>query len=179
MDNNVFIKEISLQDISPRFRQERQLRAVTGLSIKQISILLPIFEVLIENQIEENKENKEKPNNGKVGALVTAKDKLIFILYYLKCYPTYDQFGFVFNMSGSSAYTWLHKVIPIFVETLAQLNVLPKMKFENPEEMYKALKGVDKLIIDATERPIQRPQDRIEQEKYYSGKKKDIRLKIQ
>lgn len=172
MDDNIIIKEIPLKNISSRFRQERQLRAVTGLSIKQISLLLPIFEVLMEDQIEENKVDKEKPNNGKVGALVTAKDKLIFTLYYLKCYPTYDQFGFVFNMSGSSAYTWLHKIIPIFIETLAKLNVLPKMKFETPEEMYKVFKNVDQLLIDATERPIQRPQDMTEQEAYYSGKKK-------
>lgn len=165
-------KEITLDNISPRFRQERQLRAVTGLSIKQISVLFPIFEKVLNIKIEENKRHKIKPNNGKVGALITSMDKLIFILYYLKCYPTYDQLGFVFDMSGSSAYTWLHKIIPIFTETLATLNVLPKMDFKTPEEMKTAFDGIDTLIIDATERPIQRPQEQIEQKSHYSGKKK-------
>jgi hypothetical protein len=42
---------------------------------------------------EENKVDKIKPNNGKEGALKTPTDKLFFVLFYLKCYLTFDVFG--------------------------------------------------------------------------------------
>ncbi len=163
---------MDLKDISPKFRQERQLKAVTGLSIEQFSILITVFEPILNSGIEKQKAGKIKPNNGNIGVLKSAEDKLLFILYYLKCYPTYDQFGFIFNMSGSSAYTWLYKIMPVFIETLDQLDVLPETNFETPEEMHKAFKDYDTLIVDATERAIQRPQDNEEQKDHYSGKKK-------
>lgn len=169
---------MNIKDISPKFRTERQVKAVTGLSLKEFFILLPIFEELLNAQKEENKANKIKPNNGQEGALKTATDKLLFMLCYLKCYSTFDHFGFTFDMSGSSAHTWLSKLMPIFVKSLAHFNVLPKTEFETPEEMRDAFKGIDTLIIDATERAIQRPQDDEIQEDHYSGKKKDTLSRI-
>ena len=168
---------MNIKDISPKLRNERQLKAVTGLSSEQFSILLVIFESLLNIQMEKNKDGKIKPNNGKIGILKTPSDKLFFVLYYLKCYPVYDQFGFIFDMSGSSAYTWLYKIMPVFIETLAQLNILPKTKFETPEEMKEAFKDFETLVIDATERAIQRPQDNEAQEDHYSGKKKKHTIK--
>lgn len=164
--------KMNLKDISPKFRQERQLRAVTGVSIEQFFILLSVFEPLLISYEKERKDNKIKPNNGSVGILKTPSEKLLFILYFLKCYPTYDQFGFVFDMSGSSAHTWLYKIMPVFVKTLDQLNVLPETKFETPEEMHEVFEAHDTLLIDATERAIQRPKDNEEQKDHYSGKKK-------
>lgn len=163
---------MNLEDISPKIRQERQLKAIAGLSSDQFFILFVVFDPLMNAYIEDKKSDKIKPNNGKIGALKTSAEKLLFILYYLKCYPTYDQFGFTFDMSGSSAYTWLYKIMPVFIETLSQLNVLPETTFETPEEMHEAFKDHDVLIVDATERAIQRPKNNEEQKDHYSGKKK-------
>ena len=81
-------------------------------------------------------------------------------------------------MNRSCAHTWLYKVFPIFTQTLDYLNVLPKTKFDTPEEMQRSFKGIDTLVIDATERVIQRPQDPAAQAECYSGKKKDTPRKI-
>jgi hypothetical protein len=169
---------MNIEDISPRIYDERQLKAITGLSVEQFCTILPIFDRFIVEEKENNKEDKIKPDNGSVGKLETSTDKLIFFLYYLKCYPTFDQLGFNFNMNKSCAHTWLYKIFPIFTKTLSYLDVLPKTEFETPEEMKSAFKGVDSLIIDVTERVIQRPQDATKQADHYSGKKKDIPLKI-
>jgi len=163
---------MNIEEISPRIYDERQLKALTGLSVEQFSILLPLFDKFILEEKENNKENKVKPDNGSVGKLESSAEKLIFFLYYLKCYPTFDQFGFNFNMNRSCAHTWLYKLFPIFTKTLDHLNVLPKTKFNTPEEMQQAFKGIDTLVIDATERVTQRPQDPVVQEEHYSGKKK-------
>jgi len=168
---------MNIEDISSRIYDERQLKALTGLSIEQFSTLLPIFNMFIVEEKENNKKDKIKPNNGNVGKLEPSKDKLIFFLYYLKCYPTFDQLGFNFDMNRSCAHTWLYKIFPVFTKTLSYLDILPKTEFETPEEMKAAFKDIDSLIIDATERVIQRPQDATEQADHYSGKKKDIQLK--
>lgn len=170
---------MNVKDISPRFHTERQIKAVTGLSSQQFLLILPIFDKFICIQKDENKENKSKPNNGRKATLETATDKLIFFLHYLKCYPTFDQIGFMFNMRGSNACTLMYKLFPIFIKTLDHFNVLPKTEFKTPEELRVAFKGIDTLIIDATERAIQRPQDNDLQEEHYSGKKRNTPIKIQ
>ena len=169
---------MNIEDISPRIYDERQLKAITGLSVEQFYTILPIFDRFFVEEKENNKKDKVKPDNGNIGKLETSTDKLIFFLYYLKCYPTFDQLGFNFSMNKSCAHTWIYKIFPVFTKTLSHLNVLPKTEFKTPEEMKAVFKGVDSLIIDVTERVIQRPQDAIKQTDHYSGKKKDIPLKI-
>ena len=168
---------MKISEISPFIYDERQLKAITGFSLEQFNIVLPIFNKIIIKNKEKNKQNKIKPNNGNVGKLETSTDKLIFILYYLKCYPTFDQLGFNFHMNRSCAHTWLYKLFPLFTETLNYLNVLPETEFKRPEEMQNAFKGVGTIAIDVTERVVQRPQDKTAQTEHYSGKKKDIPLK--
>jgi len=168
-----------VKEISPRIHEERQLKAVAGVSAEQFLLLLPLFEKFLVEQQEKNKANKIKPNNGRKPTLEIPADKLLFFLHYLKCYPTFDQLGFMFNMSGSNACTLLYKLFPVFTQTLRHFNVLPKTEFKNPAEMQEAFKGIDTLVIDATERAIQRPQDNAVQEEHYSGKKKNTRIKIQ
>ena len=36
---------MNIEDISPRIYDERQLKALTGLSVEQFSIILPIFNI--------------------------------------------------------------------------------------------------------------------------------------
>jgi hypothetical protein len=44
-----------------------------------------------------------------------------------------------------------------------------------PDDLKAALHGVDRLIIDATERAYHRSQEASKQREHYSGKKNDIR----
>lgn len=71
---------MSIKDISNRVHSERQLKAVTGLSIQQFLIIVKIFNEFLIEQKEENKVNKIKPNNGNKGELETAED-----LCFLSC----------------------------------------------------------------------------------------------
>jgi hypothetical protein len=168
---------MNIKDISPKFSTERQVKAVTGFSLKQFFIVLPVFEQHLSAQIQADKVNKIKPNNGQKGKLITTTDKLLFVLYYLKCYPTFDQIGFTFAMSGSSAYTWLSQLLPSFIKTMADFKVLPQTDIQTLEDMQAAFKGIDTLIIDVTERAIQRSQDYDTQEEHFSGKKKRHTIK--
>jgi len=57
-------------------------------------------------------------------------------------------------------------------DALGQLDLLPE---RDAGKVKKRLKKEKQLVIDGTERPIQRPKDKDVQKEYYSGKKNDIR----
>ncbi len=54
------------------------------------------------------------------------------------------------------------------------MKVLPKRTTDDPQELLQIIESVDHILIDATERPIQRPQKPARQKKHYSGKKAAI-----
>jgi len=99
-------------------------------------------------------------------------------LFYLKVYPTFDVAGFIFNVNRSQACRWMHKLLPIIEKALDRRFVLPKRKIETVDEFLKLFPDTKDIFADATERPVQRPSKNKKQRKYYSGKKKDILLKI-
>lgn len=165
-------------------RNSRQLKAITGVSEEQFEKLEEKFGEVHEDlrrkayeEAVERGERKRKMGGGSKGALPTIYDKLLFLLYYLKCYPTFDVISSVFNMSPSKACENIHKLLPVFYETLSRIDVLPHRNFENFKEMKKAFENIDQIIIDATERPHQRPKNSEKQSSMYSGKKKGHYLK--
>jgi hypothetical protein len=164
-----------------QIRDERQLKALTGLSQAHVEHLLPVFsEVYTEKQQQKYVEGvasgarTRKPGGGAKGKLPTMLDKLLFVLYYYKTYPTFDVLGTQFAMVRSKAHENLHKLSPVLHNTLERLAMMPYREFKTPEELKSALQGADRLIIDATERAYRRSQDDAKQREHYSGKKKSI-----
>lgn len=156
---------------------ERQFKALTGLPREVLDKLLALFNIsyheIRQEQYEENKENRQrKPGGGQKGRLNTMTKKLFFILYYLKVYPTFDVLGDRFDLDRSKACTNVHALLPVLLRALSKAGVLPARRFETVEEMRAAFADIMDVLIDATERPRQRPQDDQEQREHYSGKKK-------
>jgi hypothetical protein len=75
-------------------------------------------------------------------------------------------------MVRSKANENLHKLSPLLYDILVHLDLTPYRELCTPEALKAALKGVDQVIIDATERAYRRSQDDVKQREYYSGKKK-------
>ena len=164
-----------------KVRDERQMRALTGLSEDQFAQLLtPFSQVYQEAQQTAYEKGREagtrqrKTGGGAKGKLPTMADKLLFVLYYYKVYPTFDVLGTQFEMARSKAHENLHKLSPILHQTLVRLGLMPYREFKTVEELKTALDGIDQIIIDATERVYRRSQDEATQRAYYSGKKKAI-----
>lgn len=163
------------------FRDERQCRALTGLPIDKLEELEERFsrvyyqtkQATYDDQKAQGK-RKRKPGGGRKGALPAMREKLVFVLYYLKVYPTYDVLGTQFGMARSKACENLHKLAPILHQTLVELGVLPAREFIDVEEFRASLAGADKILIDVTERTYRRHGDDQLQRQKYSGKKKDI-----
>ena len=167
-----------------KIRDERQLKAMTGLSEDQFDVLEKAFGQAYENKKQKdyeegikNGKRKRKPGGGIKGKLPTVRIKLFFLLFYLKTYPTFDVLGMTFNMSRSKACKNVHRLLPVLLDTLSNIGVLPHRNFDNPDEMRKALGDIDTIIIDATERLHRRPQNSEKQSSMYSGKKKKHTIK--
>jgi hypothetical protein len=162
-------------------RDDRQMRSLTGLTIKQFDILLDAFTKTYEKLAQEEYEQglidgrrKRRPGGGRKGALPTMRDKLLFLLYYFKVYPTFDVLGTQFGMARSKANENLYKLLPVLYQALVDLEVMPKRKFSSAAELKETLEGVEKILIDVTERNYRRSQDDEKQREHYSGKKNGI-----
>ncbi|GAH30828.1 unnamed protein product [marine sediment metagenome] len=157
-------------NIKRAMKSNRVLKALTGLKIKQFMMLAVLFELNLRESFE--KYRNVSLDLGRKFILESAKEKLFFILFYMKCYPTFDVAGFYFDVDRSSCCRWAHWFLPALQETLGKELVLPERKVSDPEEFLRLFPEVKGIFIDATERPIQRPKDNKKQKENYSGKKK-------
>jgi hypothetical protein len=159
-------------------RDNRQMRSLTGLSQQQFADLTVEFEkdyqAYRQGHYAESLAQgtrQRRLGGGRKGKLPRVKDKLFFTLVYFKTYPTFDVLGTQFEMGRSKANENLHTLAPILMNTLVRLGVMPQRKFASVEEMKTAFQGIDRVLIDVTERLYRRSQDDDTQREHYSGKK--------
>ena len=131
-----------------QIRDDRQMKALTGLSQAQFDHLLPVFSDIYQatqqKTYEEGVESgtrRRKPGGGSKGKLPTMAEKLLFVLYYYKTYPTFDVLGQQFEMARSKANENLHKLSPILYDTLVHLELMPYRELATPEDLKAALQG--------------------------------------
>lgn len=156
-------------------KDERLLRAVTGLNFKALAALQPAFsEALSQAAIpRRSKQPRQRAEGaGRKPNLATTEDKLIYVLFYFKCYPTFDLAGLIFDLDRSQANRWLHRLQPVLEAALGKKMALPKRKIRSMAEFIECFPELERIILDGTERPIQRSRDQDKQKEDYSGKKK-------
>ncbi len=166
-----------MRNFANETRSDRQFKSLTGLSREQFDQLLEEFasclEAIKNEQYQNNRKNrKRRPGGGRKGSLKTPENKLFFILYYLKNYPTFDVLGFVFGMSPSKAAENVHALLLVLERAERNLKILPKRVFKGAIEFSELFYNNQDIMIDATEREHFRPKNKKQQKAYYSGKKK-------
>jgi hypothetical protein len=152
-------------------KRDRLLRALTGLNRKAFEELLATFGPLYD-QTCQTQPRQRAVGGGRKARLLGNQEKLFFILFYFKCYPTFDLAGIIFDLHRSQAHEWMHRLQPILEKTLGQKMVLPERKLDSIDAFLERFPEAKRVMIDGTERPIQRPQDTEAQKLNYSGKKK-------
>lgn len=106
-------------NIEKILRQDRLLRATTGLNRKAFETLLRKFtQVYLAEAYNRKKPRKRKMGGGRKARLKNIKEKLFYILCYLKCYPTFDLAAVLFDIDRSQANRWVHRLQPILEKTL-------------------------------------------------------------
>lgn len=152
----------------------RTLRSLTGFNPQEFEALLPSFGAAWASFVTEQAERpirKRAYGAGRTAHLKILEDKLLFILFYYRQYPTQEAQGFFFGMSQAQANEWIHRLSGLLNQALGYEMQLPERRAANLETVLSACPSLE-FIIDGTERPINRPKDKDKQKSHYSGKKK-------
>src|SRR3954447_21912057 len=107
----------------------RVFQQLTGLKIEEFDKLKGAFQ-----KASEEEEPRESPA-GRKAVLRTYEDKLFFILFYLRHYPTQEVVGFLFGISQGQASHWVHRLTPVVKEALGDRKELPGRTPEDIKEM--------------------------------------------
>ena len=158
-------------NIKRALKQNRLLRALTGLNSKAFQSLLLTFTQVYEQTLRD-KPRQRSVGGGRKARLRTFEHKLFYILFYFKCYPTFDLAGILFDIDRSQAHHWAHRLQPILEAALGEKKALPERQINSVEAFIERFPGVERVVMDGTERPIKRPTDSEKQKLNYSGKKK-------
>ena len=156
-------------------RDDRQMRALTGLDLGAFCALIAPFGAAC-HQVANARFSPQRPRQrraggGRKGRLSSPEQKLLFLLHYLKSYPTFDLLGATFGLHRSKAHRYVHQLAPALLLTLRGLDVLPAREITSLAQMQAVFGDVPTLLLDATERLRQRPQAAVDRPACYSGKK--------
>jgi hypothetical protein len=157
-------------NIQKALKDDRLMSAVIGMEKEEFFELLEKFTPFI-TRVRYKQDRKRKAGAGRTHTLETSEQKLFYMLFYMKCYPTFDVAGFFFEVDKSQAKRWVDDLRMALEKTLGKAMALPARKIRNVKEFLERFPEVKELLVDGTERPVQRPKNKQKQKDRYSGKK--------
>lgn len=156
--------------------------AVIGITYAQFLVILNKFVPALRKAEKEQACSFERvriPGGGRKSKLLTDKQKLFFLLFYYKNYPTYDLAQALFGIDASNLYRWKAFLEQVFQSALGYQLQLPVVRVKTLAGLREVCPVLKDCIVDATERPIERPGNNQIQQDHYSGKKKRHTVKNQ
>lgn len=152
-------------------KRPRLCQALTGLTPDEFKLLLPTFEACWLEHL--NRPNRKRDiGGGRKGIAPASKDKLFYILFFYKVYPTFDVMSFLHDCNRSNALRRKAAFEPVLEKSLGKKLVLPQRQITSVEEFFKAFPEAKDVFVDGAERPRQRPKNKAKQKAHYTGKKK-------
>ena len=163
------------------FGKARLLRALTSLDRVEFARLEEGMDKLLASERAERRHDglprQRAFGAGGPGKLPTTQARLLFLLFYFKCYPLQEVLAFLFGMSQPQACEWIKKLTPQVNRVLGRELLLPARRPADLDTLLKEVPELRLLVLDGVERPVRRPKDKDDQKKDYSGKKKSHRKK--
>ena len=154
-------------------KRPKRLLALTGVARREFAEVLPAFRrAYTARYPTPPKKRRRAAGGGRKAILKSVEDKLLFILVYQKTYPLQVVQAELFGMSQSSANYWIHRLLPVLLDALDALGMMPERDGERLAPHERRQGEPRDLIIDGTERRRQRPKSPEKQALHYSGKKK-------
>jgi len=139
---------------------DEKFQRTVGISLSHFFFIVQLVSSFIDKEKEDNPMKKRG-----LKSKLTLYNQVLLFFFYLRDYPTFLKLGQNFGISESYANKIFHRILNIVVQSLK----LPNRKV--------LLEGeIEKILVDVTEQPIERPLKN--QRHYYSGKKKDIPLRL-
>lgn len=175
-----------------RKRPQHFLR-FTGLTVSQFDRLLgqmhkayPKF-----NAKRLARPDRQRRVGGGSDFRLSLPDRTVLALVFLRLYLTNDLLGYLFGLDASNISRNLRTLLPLLEQQLPvpaqpRRHLAPKppegerrRKIGSLDELLKQYPDLREVIVDATEQPINRPQNKTKRKNRYSGKKKRHTRKTQ
>jgi hypothetical protein len=171
-------------NIDKILKVEKDLLALTGYKSSEFLTLCSFFskayESFIKSNLIDSKKKRERQTRKprKNALLPTDEHRLFFVLYYQKLNPIQSQMALQFNMDQSQVSKRVSQLLPLLEKALDEYLVENDCQIEqNPKRIGYKTQNEEEIVLDVTERPIQRSLDNEQQREDFSGKKKTLRKK--
>lgn len=154
-------------------------KQILGISYEQLQSLLNC--ALKRQQDIKAKQESHKVRINAAGAgrpeKLSTEEQVCLCLFYLRQMPTFQVLGMLFGVSKTEANDTFHDWIPILRDILPA-SLLEQVSNNESDLLFvqEALTNF-RLLVDSLEQPIYRDSDQKEQQKYFSGKKRQHTLK--
>jgi len=154
-------------------------KQILGISYEQLQSLLNCV-IQRHQEIKTKQESRKIRINAAGGGRpekLVIQEQVCLCLFYLRQMPTFQVLGMLFGVSKTEANDTFHYWIPILRD------ILPASLLEQVSNNESDLLFVQevltnfRLLVDSLEQPIYRNSDQKEQQKYFSGKKRQHTLK--
>lgn len=165
----------------PNLRKHPEcLQYLVGIKYSQFKLLLPKFSLALrQSEVSWFKQPRLRAvGGGRKPTLRSDFEKLLFILFYYKVYPTFRFTSILFDLDKRNCQIWVRRLELVLKQAVDYQLVLPVRKVSHYRHLFEVCPQLKQIIVDCTERSIQRP-DKLVQEFYYSGKKKYHTVKNQ
>ena len=133
-------------------KRPRIFRKLTGMSVKEFTCVLEKMRTALDKAF--------KPR-GRQRKLATHEDRVLLLLIYYRCYCTHEFLGYFVGLDDSNVCRLFQRVEPLMAK-----------KVHIKKDRTLTEEKIAKLLTDVTEQPIQRPKNKKDRKRYYSGKKK-------
>ena len=114
------MKNKNFFSILSNVKTDREYAATTGLTKAEFEALWAYYDTF-----EKENTDWQTPKKGGVPVLKNSKERLFFLLYYLKVYPSYDVLGISFGMDGSTAHRNITDIYPLVQALMKHLGIAP------------------------------------------------------
>jgi hypothetical protein len=150
----------------------KQFKSLTSLDVVAFDLLHAHFKQRVEAYLAhftlEGKPRQRQATTKKDSVFQSTQDMLLFSLTYLKNNPLQEYHAFQFGLTQPQANEWIHRTLNWLWQTLAHLKELPA---RSDQALLEVLAKEVEVLLDGTERPIQRSTDYQTQKEHFSGKK--------
>ena len=132
------------------FKDERTFQAILGISQSNFWKLSAEFEKRFLRTFE-RPDRKRAPGSGRKSGIPDGEDKLAFILFYIRVYPTFELMSVFWGLNRSECCRWVHRLLPILAETLGHRPSLPQRKIHSIEEFRAAFPQASGALVEVTD----------------------------
>lgn len=168
-----------------RLRQKPAIfKAFTGVNVSEFETLLanstPLWVAYEQQRLM--RPNRKRARGGGCKPKFALREQLLVTLVWLRLYLTTETLGFLFGIDKATVSRYTRALLPVLRQVgEGTLGWLEPPQRGQGKDLAAARTTYPDLFafVDATEQPVQRPQDPEQQKRHYSGKKKRHTRKVQ